>query len=1260
MILNLDSADTTQVEITQPSTKTLTFDATNWNTRKTVTVKGKNDATPAVVNHQTNVTISVNTTSTTAQNYRAALSQNVRVETIDDVSNGTIIATGVGSNEAAALSIGGSFVGIQSAWKDSLAVGDVTGDGVMDYVLGSVPFGPSSYSVLDGVTHNVIRSVFPFGESYRGGVNVALGDVNKDGKLDIIASQAINSQVIVSDGRTSDLIYRFTASVEGATVSSADVNGDGFADIVLSARTENFVQVFSGIDHSLLYNVGPKVVGFFSGVAAADLIGDGNAEIVLGVGGGTESHVKVFQGQTQIADFVPFPSFSGPLFVAVDSLSKNIIVGMGRGGSTIGTFSSTGQLLSTATPFGSSTDGVQVAASSTTATPRPTVPVIRFLPGTNYRTDSQGIPATNQRSVTATVDFGVAVSGFQVSDLVISGGTAELINQVNGLYQIRLRASREGLVTVDIPAGAVSDAVNGVSNDPLASPFSFQYDQLSPEPTIFIPLSTSLPTLPGTITFREGVPGNFDASKLTATNGTISALTRTGDASFAFTLTSTSTGQITTVSLVAGFVNDVAGNSSTAKTVSTTFLAIAPLAPKLSSTEVTSTTLSPIPMQVDFGTNVTGLSASTPAITNGTVKSGSVQNLGSGKYTFSVVPTVAGTVTVTIPANLVMDAANSSRKNVVSETLSLNYHPTAPKPEFLVTGITNGGSSTLANIPFQVVFSAPVDGFTVDDIHITGGTIENFQREQSQPNYTFDVVSNGTGQVSLDIPAGVAKDVDLVDNLASEPFTFQSLPEGDVAVMLDSPPPTAKAGDDIYYLVTVSNYGAGTVTGATATATLPSDLSYVPITGFLADSRVSASGQTVTIRVGDLAAHAQQLFTVQLKLKAGVLANTVESVTFNVTSGNDSILSNNSATFAKTVVAGSTTPTTSATVKDATNGGDVTVSVPANSNATITNLVSTPILALATNGISSAALPVGVNISATSFRVNNAPADSEIVVTLRPPNGVPNGATFTKYGKLPGSSTSTLFNFMYDSNTGLGAQMFPDRIEIHLRDGKLGDDDGLVNGVIVDPGFMTSLNPVAPYQSTINNLDVDDDGTVSPLDILQLINDINVNGTRPLPSVVPMPVSKFPFLDTDGDGSISPLDVLLVINFINARASGAGGEGEKSVNELHGTLEREGEQPISSVPLFASPRVPEIATALNPLPTYLHPLTNLAMVGGSVAPSMLSPWNTSLDSLPTVEDDSPNEKSEHTTDATLALNKSIDDFFAGLANKGRLSRHRPR
>jgi hypothetical protein len=74
--------------------------------------------------------------------------------------------------------------------------------------------------------------------------------------------------------------------------------------------------------------------------------------------------------------------------------------------------------------------------------------------------------------------------------------------------------------------------------------------------------------------------------------------------------------------------------------------------------------------------------------------------------------------------------------------------------------------------------------------------------------------------------------------------------------------------------------------------------------------------------------------------------------------------------------------------------------------------------------------------------------------------------------------------------------------------------------------------------------DVDDDGRVSPLDVLWLINELNqpqitTQQNRALPAITTS-TKPAPYLDVDDDGFMTPLDVLVAINLIN----GASGEGE--------------------------------------------------------------------------------------------------------------------
>ncbi|XZE33033.1 GEVED domain-containing protein [Pirellulaceae bacterium SH501] len=82
-----------------------------------------------------------------------------------------------------------------------------------------------------------------------------------------------------------------------------------------------------------------------------------------------------------------------------------------------------------------------------------------------------------------------------------------------------------------------------------------------------------------------------------------------------------------------------------------------------------------------------------------------------------------------------------------------------------------------------------------------------------------------------------------------------------------------------------------------------------------------------------------------------------------------------------------------------------------------------------------------------------------------------------------------------------------------------------------------------PYQNPTNALDVNADGFVSAIDVLNIVNFINNTGGGRLPPGNPVP----PYLDVNGDGFASPIDVLTVINFINAQSAGGEGEGEGGV-----------------------------------------------------------------------------------------------------------------
>jgi hypothetical protein len=73
-------------------------------------------------------------------------------------------------------------------------------------------------------------------------------------------------------------------------------------------------------------------------------------------------------------------------------------------------------------------------------------------------------------------------------------------------------------------------------------------------------------------------------------------------------------------------------------------------------------------------------------------------------------------------------------------------------------------------------------------------------------------------------------------------------------------------------------------------------------------------------------------------------------------------------------------------------------------------------------------------------------------------------------------------------------------------------------------------------------VDVRNDGAISPLDALVVINFLNMYGSHALDDEVDGDRSQFS-LDVNNDGSVTPLDALLVINWLNLQ--GPDGEGEE-------------------------------------------------------------------------------------------------------------------
>jgi parallel beta-helix repeat protein len=229
----------------------------------------------------------------------------------------------------------------------SVATADVTGDGVDDIITGALSGGGPHVQIFDGTDLRLVRSFFAYAPTFRGGVQVAAGDVTGDKIADVITSAGSGGgpHVQVFDGKTGQIVRSFFAYAPGFTggvrASAGDVTGDGIADIATAAGSGGgpHVKVFDGITLTEVRSLFAFDTSFGGGlnVAAGDVTGDGVADLIAGQAG-RGSAVRVIDGRSLgvVSEFDPFGGFGGGSRVtAADVTGDNkpdVVVGAGPGG----------------------------------------------------------------------------------------------------------------------------------------------------------------------------------------------------------------------------------------------------------------------------------------------------------------------------------------------------------------------------------------------------------------------------------------------------------------------------------------------------------------------------------------------------------------------------------------------------------------------------------------------------------------------------------------------------------------------------------------------------------------------------------------------------------------------------------------------------------------------------------------------------------------------------------------------------------------
>lgn len=198
------------------------------------------------------------------------------------------------------------------------------------------------------------------------------------------------------------------------------------------------------------------------------------------------------------------------------------------------------------------------------------------------------------------------------------------------------------------------------------------------------------------------------------------------------------------------------------------------------------------------------------------------------------------------------------------------------------------------------------------------------------------------------------------------------------------------------------------------------------------------------------------------------------------------------------------------------------------------------------------------------------------------------------------------------------------------------DNDGATSN-LATVSIAVIIDPY-PWHNPKISLDVNNDGFVSAIDALIVINDLNFRGPRQLPNPPIPPLTPPPYLDVSRDNQVSAIDALLVINYLNSRQGNGEGEGE-------GEGERDPVAPLAGLGQIGSQSV---ASSL--LVTSLPELVSGADIG---ARSASAANVTTLRATPE-EPDSPvltGDENERWWDATddIRVDTTFEDALDDIA-----------
>ena len=253
-----------------------------------------------------------------------------------------------------------------------------------------------------------------------------------------------------------------------------------------------------------------------------------------------------------------------------------------------------------------------------------------------------------------------------------------------------------------------------------------------------------------------------------------------------------------------------------------------------------------------------------------------------------------------------------------------------------------------------------------------------------------------------------------------------------------------------------------------------------------------------------------------------------------------------------------------------------------------------------------------------------------------------------------------------DSNNNGVSDLWYEAWQVVYRDVRIVDGDANESGVynvtnhnlnieaaynelrtmIVDTAAEGS-DPAFPYKHPVERLDVSNDGVITALDALFVVNKINETGVGDLPAVDGEPTA---FYDAHVDNLLTAFDALDIINHLNKFATTTDGEplpvGTNSAVSGSMIDAAEVAAAVSANGFNASDSLPEAEGESDPLAFELV-LEQLADSDATVAYDTLSSKTTSVE-IVTIDDDSADDVSTSGDSTSEVSTNDVDRLFESL------------